>query len=250
MASSQQQQKSFIPLENNPVVFSQLSHDLGVEPSISFHDVHSIDDVDLLAFIPRPVYALLFTCPAAVFERARAAENVAMPQYHGAGPDEPVIWFRQIIPNACGLIALLHGLANGGARRHIQPESYLDRLLQKVTDLQPTERAEVLYNTEELEAAHQAAGRSGDTEAPEHGDHVGNHYICFVKAEDGHLWELNGGMKGPLDRGALAANEDALSEKALQLGVGSLMKYAGEKDVEFSIVAMALAPTDIGQSAT
>lgn len=236
--------------ENNPAVFSQLSHDLGVEPSISFHDVYSIDDVDLLAFIPRPVYALLFTCPAAVFARARAAEDGAMPQYHGAGPDEPVLWFRQTIPNSCGLMALLHGLANGGARRHIKLGSHLDWLLQKTTDLQPTERAEVLYNSEELEAAHQAAGRSGDTKAPEEGDHVSNHYICFVKADDGHLWELNGGMKGPLDRGALAANEDALSEKALQLGVGSFMKYAGEKDVDFSIVAITLAPTEIGDSAT
>ena len=119
----------------------------------------------------------------------------------------------------------------------------------EVTALRPTERAKVLYDSEELEAAHQAAGRVGDTEASNDGSHAGNHYICFVKSGDGHLWELNGGMKGPVDRGALAADADALSERALQLGVRSFMKYAGEKDVAFSIVAMALAAVEDGDSA-
>ncbi|KAI9875042.1 MAG: hypothetical protein M1830_008992 [Pleopsidium flavum] len=36
-----------------------------------------------------------------------------------------------------------------------------------------------------------------------------------------YLWELNGGMQGPVDRGALDSDEDALCEKALQLGVRS-----------------------------
>jgi len=67
------------------------------------------------------------------------------------------------------------------------------------------------------------------------------HFVCFVKAKDGHLWELDGSRKGPLDRGALEEGEDALSEKALQLGVRRFLKQeerAGGKDLRFSLVAL------------
>lgn len=231
--------KTLVPLENNPLVFTHLSQALGVEPSLGFHDVYSLDDRDLLAFIPRPAYALLFTCQQEVFWRARNAEFEAMAEYTGHGDSEPVIWFRQTIGHTCGLMALLHGLSNGGAKAYIKPGLDLDRLLKQAVPLQPTQRAEVLYDSKELEEAHMAAAIMGDTEAPRSEDPNGNHYICFVKGDDGHLWELNGGMKGPLDRGVLAEDEDVLSEKALQLGVRTLMKEAKEGELDFSMVAMA-----------
>ena len=33
--------------------------------------------------------------------------------------EEPVIWFRQTINNACGLYAILHAISNGEARKYI-----------------------------------------------------------------------------------------------------------------------------------
>lgn len=53
-----------------------------------------------------------------------------------------------------------------------------------------------------------------------------------------YRWELNGGMKGPVDRGALKDDEDALSERALDSGVRTFLKHAGEEDLGFSIVAL------------
>ena len=108
--------------------------------------------------------------------------------------------------------------------------------------LKPTDRAQLLYDSKELETAHGAAAQIGDTRAPRPEEDNWNHYICFVKGTDGHLWELNGGMKGPLDRGALAKSEDMLSERALQLGVRDIMAHAGRDDVDFSIVALAPSP--------
>ena len=43
-----------------------------------------------------------------------------MADYHGSGPEEPVIWFRQMISGAFVLIALLHGLSNGGAKQYVK----------------------------------------------------------------------------------------------------------------------------------
>src|SRR5271163_2012578 len=130
---------------------SKLAQSLGVSPALGFHDIYSITDPDLLSFIPRPVYSLIFFCPASTYPRARGAEYAAQPAYTGAGPSEPVLWFTQTIGHACGLIALLHGLANGGGRAYIKPDSTLDKLLKRAVGLDPKDRAQLLYDSEELE---------------------------------------------------------------------------------------------------
>ena len=68
------------------------------------------------------------------------------------------------------------------------------------------------------------------------------HYVCFVKNDDGHLWELDGRRKGPLDRGSLGAEDDVLSPKALDLGVRSFLKReaeAGGGELRFSLIVLA-----------
>jgi len=99
---------------------TSLLHKLGLSPKLAFHDVYSIDDPDLLAFTPRPAYALLLVFPVSdTYEKFRLQEDADKPEYAGAGPDEPVVWYKQTIGNACGLIGLLHGVSNGAARSHI-----------------------------------------------------------------------------------------------------------------------------------
>lgn len=90
---------------------------LGLSDAFSFHDVYSLDDPSLLAFVPRPVHALLLVFPVSKgYEAGRMAEDAPLPIYSGCGPDEEVLWFRQTIGNACGMMGLLHSACNGGAR--------------------------------------------------------------------------------------------------------------------------------------
>jgi ubiquitin carboxyl-terminal hydrolase L3 len=113
--------KKFIPLENNPVVMTSLVHKLGLSYNLAFHDVYSIDDPDLLAFIPRPAHALLLVFPISeTYETFRVQEDKDKKEYEGHGPEEEVIWYKQTIGNACGLIGLLHGVSNGSARANIR----------------------------------------------------------------------------------------------------------------------------------
>lgn len=216
-------------------------HHLGVAPTLGFYDVYSLDSPDLLAIIPRPAYAVIFICPAAVYFKARKVENDVMKAYEGSGEAEPVIWFRQTIRHACGLIGCLHAVSNGGAKAYIQPGSDLDKLLKEAVPLKQAERAQLLYDSKPIEMAHASAAQKGDTEPPPGDEENGFHFITFVKGEDGHLWELNGGMKGPVDRGVLEDGEDALSEKALNLGVRTFLgdDVMGDGDYGFSLVALA-----------
>ncbi|KAI9836627.1 MAG: hypothetical protein M1819_001261 [Sarea resinae] len=243
MADPSAARKAFVPLENNPAVMSTLVHTLGLSPTLAFHDVYSISDPDLLSFVPRPALALLLVFPVSTtYETFRRNEDASKPEYEGKGEGEEVMWFKQTIRNACGLIGLLHAVANGEARNQIDPSSGLAALLKEATPLAPGPRADVLYNSPLLERAHATAATQGDTTAPSASDEVDLHYVCFVKSSNNHLWELDGRRKGPLDRGELAPEEDVLSEPALEMGVRGFLKReeeAGGGELRFSLVALA-----------
>jgi ubiquitin carboxyl-terminal hydrolase L3 len=236
--------KYFTILENNPEVMNYLAQALGLDDSLSFYDIYSLTDQDLLAFIPRPVYALLVIIPMTpTWREAREAEDKDKSEYTGKGSDEPVIWFTQTIGDACGSIGLVHCLLNSEASAHIQPDSTLDKIRKDALPKPIWERAKVLEDSDAFEKAHEEAAKLGDTATPglQSGEHKGQHFVAFVKAKDGHLWELEGDRKGPLDRGVLEDDEDVLSPKALEMGLGRLMRIETEKggDLRFSAIALA-----------
>ena len=175
-----------------------LMHTLGLSPTLQFHDVFSIDEPDLLAIIPRPAHALLLVFPVSqTYEKFRHDEDADKAEYEGKGEREEVVWFKQTIGNACGLIGLLHSTSNGAARARIEGGSDLDVLVKKAVPLTPVERATLLEETEALEKAHAAAAQTGDTAAPGAEDSVDLHFVCFVKSEKSrHLYELDGRRKG------------------------------------------------------
>ncbi|UNI16140.1 Ubiquitinyl hydrolase 1 [Purpureocillium takamizusanense] len=245
--------KSFIPLENNPEVFTSLVHDLGVSEELGFFDIYNLDEPDLLSLVPRPALALIFITPPDMYYAVRREDGIADPPagdgiaeppardgltYDKSGDDEPVMWFQQTIGNACGLIALLHAVSNGGAKKFVQSGSLLDRIIRRAAPLKPVARAAALYDDEELERAHMRAARMGSSAPPPAEEHASLHFLAFVKGEDGHLWELEGGVDGPIDRGALGEGEDLLGDRALELGVRRFLKHANG-NLQFSIVALA-----------
>jgi ubiquitin carboxyl-terminal hydrolase L3 len=103
------------------------------------------------------------------------------------------------------------------------------------------ERARFLEEDLELESAYKTVALQGDSNVPVNPeDEVDFHYVCFVKShKDGHLYELDGDRKGPVDRGDLGMEEDLLSEKALAV----VKEFIGRvsEGVGFSLLALAPA---------
>jgi len=232
-------QKIWVPLENNPDVMTRLAHRLGLSPELAFQDVYSLTEPTLLAFTPRPVHALLFLFPITdISEQSLANELAAQTQYDSCGPSEPVLWFHQTIGHACGLIGLLHCLTNGEAAKNILSDSDLDKLMKEATQLKPKERADLLYNSDVLEKAHQEAAQTGDSRAPTIDEPVPYGFTAFVKGKDGHLWELEGRRKGPVDRGTLADDEDVLSPKALEMGPLKIINREKAGEGRFSCLTL------------
>ncbi|KAF2194507.1 cysteine proteinase [Zopfia rhizophila CBS 207.26] len=235
--------KTFTILENNPAVVTHLAHKLGLSPHLAFHDIYSFTDPDLLAFIPRPALAILVIIPMTpTWYEARQAEDENKGEYEGFGEEEPVIWFKQTIADACGSIGLIHCLLNGAAK-DVTPGSTLDQIRQAALPKKMMERAKVLEDSDALEQAHQEAAKMGDSEVPslEEQKKSSGHFVAFIKGKDGHLYELEGSRKGPLDRGELREDEDVLSERAVERGLGRLMRIEAEKggNLRFSAIALA-----------
>jgi len=232
--------KCFIPLESNPTVFTELTHLLGVSPSLSFTDVLSLDDPDLLAIIPRPVLALVLVFPASEKYKLQKAEDEAKRvAYTGSGEQEDVVWFKQTIHNACGLYGILHSVTNGETRTYIQSDSTLSNILHKAIPLSPESRALSLEDSEELEKAHSIAANKGDSAVPELEEEVDYHYFCFVKSrKSGHLYLMDGDRKGPVDLGpVLGKEEDLLCEGAFDI-VRKFIQGEDGNNTNFSLMAL------------
>ncbi|TRX93375.1 hypothetical protein FHL15_005650 [Xylaria flabelliformis] len=226
--------KHFIPLESNPVLFTQLIHQLGVSTVLSFHDVWSLDDPYLLSLVPRPVLAFIIVFPTpSDYEDRLAKESDLIVNNTLQKESKDVMWFKQTINNACGLYAIIHAVANG------QPGTHLSHLLEKCASLDSSGCAAVLENDVELELKYNSVAVLGDTEAPENPeDEVDFHYVCFVKSHQrSHLFILDGDRNGPVDRGLLI-EDDLLSKR----GIETIKEFIGHYDNGRNFGLLALAP--------
>ncbi len=141
-------------------------------------------------------------------------------------------------------MSLLHAVLNVNPFPNSTPENHailpstpLDRFRKAVIDLDPEARVRYLYEDTEIERLHMAAAQIGDSAVPSAEEDNFNHFITYVRGRDGHLWELNGGMKGPVNRGALEG--DVISDGGLETGVRGFLRIAGGGEVGFSVVALA-----------
>ncbi|KAI1118990.1 hypothetical protein F5Y14DRAFT_446798 [Nemania sp. NC0429] len=77
-----------------------------VSEALEFYDIYSLDDPDMMGH-----------------------EDASRDWHAGAGPEEPVLWFQQTVIHGCGLIGLLHCVANGLPSELVVPGSDLASFL-------------------------------------------------------------------------------------------------------------------------
>jgi ubiquitin carboxyl-terminal hydrolase L3 len=246
--------KQFVPLESNPQVFNSMLHDLGGSPNLAFHDVYSISDPDLLAIVPRPVYALVLILPFALstYKADKEKEEAVQKDYVGDESDDDVCFIRQTIHNACSLWSIFHAVCNEPAKHHISMSSPFSHplphlilthykapnsLFARLLALPPLERPAFAARSEEVDAAYATASKLCDSaDWPDPSLHPDYGYVCFVKSKSGWLWEMDGERKGPARREKLAPGEDDLLGETV---FGRIRKYMDDdKDVRFSLMAL------------
>merc|ERR1712093_178138 len=227
----------WLPLEANPDIFQEWTGSLGLRPDqAQFTDIYGLDP-DLLAFVPRPVYAVLMLFPVtAPYEKARK-ERDALVKDEAAPKD--ILFFKQTIGNACGTMGILHAMGNIPV--NLDESSALAQIFKDCKDKTPEERAAYLETSSHVEAAHSSAAQTGQSRVPDLQEDVDLHFSCFVAADvkgQQSLVELDGRRPGPIVHGPIAGD---LLESAAEV-VRSYIKLS--ESIQFNLIALTKPSED------
>ncbi|CAH6722084.1 ubiquitin carboxyl-terminal hydrolase Yuh1p [[Candida] jaroonii] len=233
--------KRVIPLESNPTIFNDIGYQLGLVPVLEFHDVLSLTDPDLLAFLPQPIYGIIMLFPITEeYEQYRKKFDSTI-TYDNDNTN--VQWFKQTIGNGCGLYGLLHIMANL-PQDLIIDNSIINKFL--LSELKPGISVEDTAKlVEKLEHAIQLDdnyGRQGQTEAPSSDVQTEFHFISFIKGKDNHLYELDGRRKGPVDLGESIDGSNILNDSKLSEKIQFYINNTNEEN-KHNFAMIAIGPT-------
>ncbi|EFO24989.1 hypothetical protein LOAG_03494 [Loa loa] len=181
----------WLPLESNPEVITNFMHKIGVEKGVECVDIYSFED-DILAFIPRPCYAVMLCFPM-----VDKVDEIMQPIYEkmkeeGSVVPDGIFFMKQKISNACGTFALIHSLANNQNKINLGDGS-LKQWLDKAVSLGVEERSDSLAENSTLAEAHYDCARGGETDSSAPIDH---HFICYLNYGD-KLLELDSRAPSP-----------------------------------------------------
>lgn len=235
--------KRVIPLESNPSIFNSLAKKLGLSPVLQFHDVYSLTDKDLLAFLPQPVYGVILLFPLTEgYEKYRHDADREEGEYDNEKLDD-VKWFKQTIGNGCGLYALLHILANLPTDFVIENLVLNKCLLSQLNlNLGVEETSKLVEQLEQNIQLDSNYGVQGQTEAPDANESVELHFISFVKGQDNHLYELDGRRAGPVNLGKSINEDNILDDSKLTEKIQFYMDNTNEEN-KHNFAIMAIGPS-------
>lgn len=146
-------------------------------------------DEESLALLPHPVSAIIFLFPDTYnYEQFREKEEAHL-KIHEQNISPNLMYFKQTISNACGMMALLHSLSNNA---HLVGPGLFSKIIDDTCNMSPEERGEYLETCRELAEIHDYGAHHGQSKTPLLQDNVTNHFICFVNVDD-HLYELGTG---------------------------------------------------------
>nr|XP_020447455.1 ubiquitin carboxyl-terminal hydrolase isozyme L1 isoform X2 [Monopterus albus] len=198
---------------------------LGVGESWRFVDVLGLEGEQLSA-VPKPCCALML-----LFPLTQQHESFRQQQADKVAEDSEVYFLKQTAVNSCGTIALLHAVANNKSKLTFDGDSTLKKFLEETANMSADDRAKHLEKNQAIREAHNEVAAQGQCR-PE-ADKVNFHFIAFVNV-NGHLYEFDGKMNGPVNHGA--TKEDSFIMDAAKVCRGFMEREQGE--VRFSAVAL------------
>ncbi|CCD24362.1 ubiquitin-specific protease YUH1 NDAI_0D00480 [Naumovozyma dairenensis CBS 421] len=224
MVSHEDKERAVIPLESNPEVFTDFAKNLGLDPLFAFHDIYSLTDADLLAFLPRPVKAIILLFP--ISDKQEKQDDVIKNDTQSVMSlsSKDAVWFKQTIKNACGLYAILHSLANN--KSMLTSDSILGQFINDNYETKNENNGNKNELTDDFifDICNKFLKifEAGETKAPDAHSDVDLHFITFVSNDKNQIFELDGrNPKGPSYLGDITASKnnaddtDLIGEKAI-----------------------------------
>jgi ubiquitin carboxyl-terminal hydrolase L3 len=118
------------------------------------------------------------------------------------------------LPNACGTIALVHGLANNMQALGVAEDSMLGRFVAANRGRSKREIGDAMANDAELREVHNSFVEQGQSRVIENDESVGAHFIALLPI-NGRVVEFDGAyQQAPVVRDAIAEGETFLQAAA------------------------------------
>lgn len=191
-----------MPLESNSEVITNYAGNIGFHTGLfNFQDLLSVEEW-AQEMIARPCLGLLFVYPCTEAQEKHQQEENKRIEQEGQQVSANLFFMNQVSQNACGSVGIFHILGNlPEEQKHLIAEnSILAQFFQAVQGKNKEEAAQIFHTNQALKQAHCQSTVEGQTNVADYAE-VNNHFIAFVQ-KDGHLYEMNGSRKIPVNRGA------------------------------------------------
>ncbi|XP_037040648.1 ubiquitin carboxyl-terminal hydrolase isozyme L3-like [Bradysia coprophila] len=180
----------WLPLESNPTVMTNFLVDIGMSAEWSVVDLIGIDE-DVLGFVPQPVAAIIFLYPPTVHDSDESGDDAL---------NDSVFFMKQMVRNACGTVALIHGVGNNLDKIQLVDDSPLKKYFESVQSLNKIEKGLEMSRNADIRKSHELHAQQGQTSTPNLNENVENHFVALIE-RNGRIYQLNGGKDGPVDHG-------------------------------------------------
>lgn len=203
-------------IESNPEVMTALAHKMGLPAKWAVHDVYSFDE-ELLGMVPQPVMSLqlIFSTDEQQQYTAPAVSNDN--NNNAAESDTSSLFFLEqvdALPNACGTIALVHGMANNMQALDIADDSMLGRFVAANRARAKRDIGDAMASDAELREAHNSFVEQGQSRVISNDERVGAHFIALLPI-GGRVVEFDGAyQQAPVVRATIGENETFLQAAA------------------------------------
>lgn len=154
-------------------------------------------DEESIAELPNPVAAIIFLFSDTQNYLQFQNQEDAHLKIHEQSISPNLMYFKQTIGNACGMMALLHSLSNNA---HLVGPGPFTKIIEDTRNMSPEERGEYLLTCQELAKIHDSGARQGQSRIPSLQETIIHHFVCFVNVDD-HLYELDGTRPFPINHG-------------------------------------------------
>ena len=175
-------------LESDPTIFTNYFHTIGVDKSVFFKELLTLDYKEFM-FFEGPILGVILIFQQDInkttFDDTQYVDTKSLPFYMKQTPK---------LDHACGLIAALHILGNS---QHLvfDEGSLLQTFFSEGKEVSHEERAKKLEETKKFNDLHKNFAGKGQSSVPKEG--VNNHYVAFINYE-GNVYELDGCKKSPV----------------------------------------------------
>ena len=225
MAEEKNNSSSWHALESDPDIWHVYLDKLGVEMnSLDLVEIYALDE----DFPPADsIFAFVFLHPGG---------DLSTPVHTDVADQLWTIKQIDALDHCCCLIALLHAIANNLDKVTLKSHSPLAEFFEKSQAMTADERALLLLNDQRIHQAHEETAEQGQTDMLER-DRVSHHYISYIIADAGRVYEMNGGTRRPQAKfigQSTKENFFATVIREIQRRVNEL-----NGDIHFSLVALA-----------